>query len=1194
MSDDSFWRNVVVSSISAIRLAVEDVNKAKILPLNISLSMRSSQPPPGSVGQDGSSAMMSSAQFVSQNVSALIGDTISWLTAFSASLTSALHIPQCTFSSISDDLSSKVMYGHLFRTTPAGKIIADVFLQYIQAMGWRRIGILYTSDAFGVSLASEINHRTKSYGIRTVYWEVMYLASAPPNAMERTMQNLRDMGSYVNIVLTTDSKLLKTLEDIQKNDMFKLPNVWITLNNISRDITTYFSAHGRPSPSNFNGLIMLDQVFDLSGDAEYDKFYDRWQNLDPNYYPGGGPGTELNYFQGRAYSCVQMLALGYQKDIQRVKNLGYNDSRILELLKSGAYPREVGNLTAAHFSTVEYHGPAGEIKLNKLGDPNSGPWAFYQLQNNKAVEVGRSVPFNNTVFNTIIRKDLHYWPGLGSTTPTDAPNWVLQNLRWSEPIARVFAILATMGISLAFIIMGIIIWKRKDPVIKASSPYFCVLEIIGIILAYFVVPLRTGLTRVSSCISMPIIIVLGSTLLLGSLIVKNLRIYRIFSNVFYNKYAIRNSLLARQMAVIVTICMLPPILYVIVASPEPTYASISSNKTAILCLPGNNDMGEEVQTIFMVFMLLPNFVLLMIAGFLAYSTQNVAANWNEAKAMAYTIYNIVFSSLICIPTMFFPDDLYRASVLIQDTMILFASTVSLFVLYGPRLMLMRRRALRARKQSGSTGSGNHQSSFSQSQSGSGSGSGNGNTGRKDDRRPSAVDRDFCRSHRTKEPMSASCPHTTSGFQPQPQPLPVISRQPMDDRDPLESPRFGLKLSFGTGSGVSASGMDRDRVSSYPAPLTPTGDGNGGGDGMPKPPFERTGSAPYLSDHEGQSPTAGSPFTSVSPTDYFQHPRAAQAALEPVDPLCPNSQLVQLSHLASPATLNAGIGEVQHFDAIRFRTGVLGHRHSPNHHHSFSPDLPQQDDQYDLHGPDGENSVDRRHLHNVAMMIGNQLTAGTIPVLVVKARSLVSHVTSRWRAMRVIVVSSLGMVMLIDPKKVKTETFLYIDATAVTQHRHFFLHVTCEHGYELRLEYPCAQARDQWLRSFTTMGTIHDSNQLNPLRHRHNAAGSSNVSNNNSDVAINQPQLQTQQEQQQPSLRPSPMYSSGATASHSSEISSSTPRGARSPMILSSVLELAEFGRTREHRDSNGSETPFYAQDVAPAGSAFSEQRDAQP
>ncbi|KAG0229705.1 Transcription factor unc-86 [Actinomortierella wolfii] len=980
MSNDSYWRSVVIGCITAIRLAVEDINKAGILPLNITLSMRNSHPPPGSRRQDGSAAMMSAAQLVSHNVSALIGDTFSWLTAYSASMTSALHIPQCSFSSISDDFSSKILYGYFIRTAPIGKAYCDVYLHYVRAMGWRRIGLVYTSDGFGLPLANEIVRRASSYGIQIVHWEVIYLPTSNATAFTRTMDKLRELGSYVNLLLTTDAELLRALEDIHHAGMFQLPYHWITLNNVAKDVITYFSVPGRPSPSNFNGLVMLDLAYDYRGDPEYDKFYDRWLKLDPQQYPGAGPGTELNYYQTRAYSCAQILALGYRNDIERARKQGHNDTYILEQLRVGSYPRTIGNLSAYHFADVQYHGPVGKIVLNHEGDPESGSWVFYQLQNNKSVVVARSDAISSTESVVTIIPGAHHWPGYASATPPDGPNWVLQNLRWREPIAQTFALIATFGMGVSFIVMGIVIWKRKDPVIKASSPYFCVIEIVGIILVYFTIPLRIGNNRVASCMAMPLIIVLGSTLLLGSLVVKNFRIYRIFSNVFYNKYAIKNSILARQMVVILIVCMTAPVLYVITTRPVPTYTLISPTKTAFLCLPSRTDLDNYVQIIFMVFMVIPNLVLLIIAGYLAYSTQHVASNWNQAKAMAYTIYNILFASLICVPTMFFPNDLFRVTLIIQNSIILLAATVSLLVLFGPKLLIMRQRALRARKQSGSSSStGYNHSSYSQSNSYSQSSSGNG---RKD--QSATVDRDFCRSQGSAEFSSSPCPHTASGTQ---QHLP----QPTDERDlTAGTTTFGLQQRTSPTSIQTGDGRSHSSAQSGSA---------GEGGSSPPPLSGRQGDITSLD--RGKTSLTTSPYSSSYRTDYFQHPRATLAAMEPVDPLGPGSNFVQLTPLPPP--LDGSIGEPQQFDAIRFRTGILGRGHNGHPHNEF-----------DLHVPE-EDQVTGHNPHRMAMLIDKQgrLGAGTIPVLVQDMRHFFLRAFSRWRAMRVIVVSSLGMVMLID-------------------------------------------------------------------------------------------------------------------------------------------------------------------------------------
>lgn len=82
-------------------------------------------------------------------------------------------------------------------------------------MGWRRIGIIYTGDAFGLSVANAIVRKAPEYGIVITHWEVVYLPSGHTDAFRETMSRFRELGSFINFLLCTDADLMRALEDIQ-------------------------------------------------------------------------------------------------------------------------------------------------------------------------------------------------------------------------------------------------------------------------------------------------------------------------------------------------------------------------------------------------------------------------------------------------------------------------------------------------------------------------------------------------------------------------------------------------------------------------------------------------------------------------------------------------------------------------------------------------------------------------------------------------------------------------------------------------------------------------------------------------------------------------------------------------------------------------------------------------------------------
>ncbi|KAG0096777.1 hypothetical protein BGZ93_004007 [Podila epicladia] len=622
--EDAFWRILARNTVTAIRLAVEDINAEKILPA-------------------------------------------------------------------SDALSSKILYDYFIRTISTTEVLAQQYLDYIRLMGWHRLGIIYSDDSFGRSLSNDLARFAHDYGVTISLSEAVYIPHTERDNIDTTLRSIRHAGSYINLIATTDTAVMRSLHEIYLAGMHQLPYVWLTPSNLEESIHEVYDAPGAPHATDFDGLVMMGAQQVLNDNPHYVRFQKRWANLDPVLYPGAGVDEDLIHGETRAYSCVRMLALGYQKDIKLARARGVSEQYLLQELLIGSYPRTIGNLTSDHFSTLEYDGPAGRIQMDKNGNTVSVGIMFFQLQQGKAVIVARSLPWHETRSQKVQITGAQYWPNLRiGSIPKDSPPWVLQNIEWTDPVAWVMMTIAGLGMITCLVFIGIVIWKRNNPVIKASSAFFCVLELVGIIIGYTVVPMRIGNFSDFTCSALSIILTLGLSILLGSLVVKNLRIYRIFNNVFQSKYAISDRKLFRQLVVIVFIFTLSPIIYAMVVKPRVRYISMGPTKAAYACVRTTAHRPNIGAPIYGAISLLPILLLLAVAGFLAYQTQNVSSRWNESRQIIYTIYTMLLTFTIFLPTMFLANDQFRVTLVTQNIVVLFALTMSLLILFVPKLILMRR------------------------------------------------------------------------------------------------------------------------------------------------------------------------------------------------------------------------------------------------------------------------------------------------------------------------------------------------------------------------------------------------------------------------------------------------------------------------------------------------------------------------
>ncbi|KAG0270591.1 hypothetical protein BGZ95_001630 [Linnemannia exigua] len=144
--------STIRKTLSAIRMAVDDINRLGIIPGgNVTLVLRDSQNPDLFTPSGGAAAISGAGSLISAKVSGVIGDIRSDLTQYEALMTSSVKISQCSFASINTILSDYTMYPWFFRTIPTTIVILDAALKTILELGWRRITLIYDVDIIGLA-----------------------------------------------------------------------------------------------------------------------------------------------------------------------------------------------------------------------------------------------------------------------------------------------------------------------------------------------------------------------------------------------------------------------------------------------------------------------------------------------------------------------------------------------------------------------------------------------------------------------------------------------------------------------------------------------------------------------------------------------------------------------------------------------------------------------------------------------------------------------------------------------------------------------------------------------------------------------------------------------------------------------------------------------------------------------------------
>ncbi|KAF9141058.1 hypothetical protein BGX30_005533 [Mortierella sp. GBA39] len=593
---------MVRNAISSIRMAVNEINEEKIIPgLNVSILIQDSQNPSLYTSTGGAAAISAAGKLISAKVGGVIGDVKSDLTKYEALMTSSVLIPQCSFASGSASLSDQATYPSFYRTIPTIIVLMDALLDVVRRREY-------------------FSARARKLGIYILAYQPLSTAGVPFDPTYASVKNrIRSSQSRIQVLIATRGSQFALLHEMKEAGFFGPDYAWVTGNDISSQLRQ------DPDVKAYDGLIMVDNGWELPGYAPYDEFLSKWLRLNPLDYPGAGnPNLENN--EGMAYSCVMMLANSYRDLIEKAVPDPANRNAQNPLIQQIIAGDHVANVNGV-YNEKTYGGPSGPITLDQNGDRKEGYYVMFSLQDGHSVLFGTSFIGNYTFVREPHFKDGHSKP------PSDAPPWAIQNPRWDNASGIVLGTLCIIGIVLTIISAVLVVHFRDNIVIKASR----------------------------------------------SLTIKNYRIYRIFNSVAVMNQAFQTRLLLRWMALALFLCIVPMIVETSIDAPRPEMINIRSIQW-IRC------RGFKRQVWWILSSSIIPAILVFFGVFLAFKTRNVVFLWNEAKQISLVLYNVFFVTIIIVISQFFPVEIFLATFYISIVGILFVAFLALTVLFVPKFM----------------------------------------------------------------------------------------------------------------------------------------------------------------------------------------------------------------------------------------------------------------------------------------------------------------------------------------------------------------------------------------------------------------------------------------------------------------------------------------------------------------------------
>ncbi|KAI9491860.1 periplasmic binding protein-like I [Zychaea mexicana] len=671
--DDPTLNDMIVASNAAIDMVATNIVRSDMLSdVNVEFVRYISDA--DNVGQ----TAWTTVDTVNAGVNAVIGDMISTMTETEAGITGVQRIPQCSCASASLALSDKEAYPYFFRTVGNVVLFGSSLVDWVQHMGWKTFALIYTNDNVGQQVLKAMVQKAETHGIEA-------MTQVPLYDMTRVGESLEKLAtSGARIVIFADSTTtdqLTVLRTAQSMGLLSEGWVWMLTNDMSPAIRDMVSSP--EELATYDGLMFISGLWNLTGIPAYDAMQQAWQELPiPDNFttPDSWKTAGLAYNAPNAYACAELLALGLNKALDTYtggRQKGLSD------LSAGTFNSSIMTPT---FYNLDYTGPAGHMDFTDTGDLATG---YFGLQYMVDGQVVTYATLKDGYFEFMDNTTIIY---LGHTTthPVDIVAKYALNPTSDNAGGIIIMAISALGLLCCIVMMILIILFRDLKSITVSSPTFCCLQLIGLMMGYIGATLYIDKPNAATCISRKFLITGAFVLVIGSIIAKNYRIYRIFQNVFTVRTSrLKSFYLMRIVAIFGAIAFIPFIVWHAVYPVQVVDLTIGTSMSYCwLCVyPGAKGDWIHLNAAELV-ALIWCAILILCAALLAWKTRNVRGKWAEANQIAYVSYNTILAACLATPSFFMPDENFLTAIYLKLSALLLGATFTLVVIFTPKLVII--------------------------------------------------------------------------------------------------------------------------------------------------------------------------------------------------------------------------------------------------------------------------------------------------------------------------------------------------------------------------------------------------------------------------------------------------------------------------------------------------------------------------
>jgi hypothetical protein len=475
--------------------------------------------------------------------------------------------------------------------------------------GWNSCALIGSNSLFDASARAAFAVRAKQIGLTITTQQQFVSGVCTPGSLDNQMAALKQSRSRIFGLLSIIGDGRCVAAAASAAGLMGPGYFWFTTWSLM-DPSAWLDANGVVLPVFYQLFQNMVGVLPLFNDSNpvVSKFISDFQNrpLAPAFWTAAG--TKPSIVSMLTYDATVAMARAWNATIEGLNlDVVARPWNAFESLRN-----------------VSFEGLTGSYSFDSIQNRHM-PFLILQIQNGQFVQLGR-VELDYTV-NMFADKSI-LWVGGIKPLESDLPTLV----GTGQSALTIAIVIACVGCAFVAAI-GALLWSRRaQPIVKASSPLFMAVILLGCALGFIALPLLSMDVENSSshdaasaaCRAYPFVLSSGFVLIFAAMLSKSYRIFVIFTSQTINRVAITDMQVALRLAVLFAIDFLINVVWV--GADPLTAVSVAVDALTVQPACRSDNLAG-----YLAASLAYKAILMIATCYVCYEIREAPAEFNEAK-----------------------------------------------------------------------------------------------------------------------------------------------------------------------------------------------------------------------------------------------------------------------------------------------------------------------------------------------------------------------------------------------------------------------------------------------------------------------------------------------------------------------------------------------------------------------------------